>query len=153
MTETITRLRCAWKLDDSSRCAEAAKPRGKRGPIPRLCVEHTAARKRQINHNPVKPRPSRPECCRVGVCPQHQENAAVKAAWKEQDYRARVNERPENRWFLELLDNGYHVECQLPATDRGPNEGRTRPGVFHSDPFRDGSAGEWYAAYHGWART
>jgi hypothetical protein len=145
-------VRCQWKdLDTGARCADDAKPRkGNRGPRPRHCEEHTAARKRQLNHHPLNPRSSRPVCCQAGVCDQHLDNAAVKAAWRAEDYHARVNERAENRWFLELLDNGYHVECQLPATDRGPDEGRTRPGVFHPSPFRDAKASAWFEVNHGW---
>ncbi len=74
------------------------------------------------------------------------------AAWKTQDYHSRVNAREENRWFLELLDLGYHIECQFPATDRGPNEGRTRPEVFHADPFTDATADGWYEVNHAWMK-
>jgi hypothetical protein len=151
--EVTDTRRCAWKLDDGVQCPELAKARGKRGPIPRHCEEHTKARKRVINHHPVKPRASRPDCCRDGVCPQHRENAAVKAAWKTEDYNARVNERPENRWFLDLLADGYHVERQLTAADHGPDEGRTRPLVFNADPFSDDDAAGWFTAHHGWAMT
>jgi hypothetical protein len=47
---------------------------GTRGPRPKRCEEHTAARKRAISHHPVKPKAGRYECCEPDqLCFQHEQ--------------------------------------------------------------------------------
>jgi hypothetical protein len=114
VTQVSTR-QCAWKLESGSRCPEAAKPRGKRGPIPRHCPEHTRARKLAINHHPLHPRSSRPDCCRGGVCQQHKENHAVMTAWKQQDYLVKRLNDDETQFVIDLLSDGYHIDRRRSA--------------------------------------
>jgi hypothetical protein len=155
VTETITRPRCAWKLEGGSRCPEAAKPRGKRGPIPRHCPEHTAARKRQINHHPIKPRSSRPECCADGhQCPQHEQFRdeirlpVLPLSRREADWLAGQFGEAESKSL------GFHITGPAHPkywnSNGGPIEGRTRPTVFHADPFRDAAAEQWFESNDHW---
>lgn len=152
MTTTVSaHRRCAWKG-----CREAAKPRGKRGPMPRHCEDHTRARKRQINHNPVKPRTSRPSCCEDGRCPQHKQN---RAEWRIPVYPL---SRAETSWLVEQFGTaelgtlGFHITGPADPrgwnSSRGPDEGRTRPDVFNADPSGDGEAAYWLEDNGGWFR-
>jgi hypothetical protein len=156
VTGTVTMRRCAWKSANGAQCAESARPRkGNRGPEPRWCDTHTAARKRQINHHPRKPRGLRPECCTSGhLCPQHEQN---RDEWRKPLYP--LSQR-EAAWLIEQFGSaeaesiGFHVtgpgNPKGWETDRGPDEGRTKPEVFSPDPSKDGEGIEWFTGNPKW---
>jgi hypothetical protein len=161
--------RCAWVLDDSSRCPERAKAPGKRGPKPLHCQAHTIARTRAIKRSPANPRSSRPECCEGGiVCQQHRdardEERKLKGWWY---WNCTPRAEREAATLLEIMgisasekgkiNKGYSVTYGFPGdpkgwnTDAGPREGQTghewqaTPWDFdRTKPRKRGEAPEYY---------
>lgn len=147
MEVTSAHRRCATKG-----CVNDAETRrGPRGPQPRRCTACRVERKREINHRPVKSRTNRPPCCDDGhLCPQHEQ------------FRDEIRipvlpvSRQEASWLVEQLGtaDGFHITG--PANPRGwhsyrgPDEGRTRPEIFHADPYGDDGAVSWLDDNNGW---
>lgn len=161
--EVIPQRQCA-----EPGCTLPPKPRkGQRGPEPKRCEEHTAERARHMADGGSKARRPYPPCCvqwqldddpgHTGKCPQCRGNRdeSVEPAMP-------VSVR-EAEWLgANLGPEGWHIDALGPVkgwrSNRGPDEGRTRPGVHSQDPyargddkeFLDDDAARWLAGNDHW---
>jgi hypothetical protein len=155
ITESAPLRRCAEKD-----CNTPAMPRkGTRGPYPKRCAEHTEARKKQINHHPVKPKEARYECCDADhLCPQHkdQRNELREQAGKEMARESAFQ-------IFGMLDaelENAGIQIVIPGenpkywgTHYGPWEGRTSKNTRNPDPKSDSDARAFYKANPGWSKA
>jgi hypothetical protein len=137
-------------------CRSAAMTRrGTTGPHPKRCEEHTAERKRQINHHPIKPKVERSECCDPDhLCEQHEQQRD-----ELRDQAAKELARDSAFRIFGLLDAELKqagIQITLPddpkfwRTHYGPWEGRTAKEVFNRDLKADNDARAFYAADSAW---
>jgi hypothetical protein len=144
------------------RCAEkgckvpARARKGERGPEPKRCDAHAKARKRAQDNGGSDARPQYVRCCldwqragNPGLCPGHQDNR------DESRKPVLPLSRTEAEWLAGKLGLGsWHLESPGHikgwSTNRGPDEGRTRPEVYSGDPFDDDEAARWLAENDSW---
>jgi hypothetical protein len=101
---------------------------------------------------------ARPPCCpATRRCDQHDQAAIINrgyvTAWAS---GTRGGRRVD--WLYDMLGRdagdrwgrGWDAAGWLDQTDRGPDEGATRPGVIHPCPWRDDAARRWFAGHLGW---
>jgi hypothetical protein len=142
-------------------CPEPAMIRaGTRGPHPKRCALHTAERAKWMANGGSRAREPYLPCCvqyqmdddpgHTGKCPQCRGNRDES---REPVYPV---SKAEAEWLIGNLGpaDGWHIEGPGPvkgwSTNRGPDEGRTRPDVYHPDMFGDDEANEWLQEHDHW---
>ena len=149
-------------------CTSPPKPRkGQRGPEPKRCEEHTEARAKHMANGGSKARAQYRPCCvqfqldddpgHRGLCPQCRGNR------NEANQPVMPLSAREAEWLASRLGpDGWHVPAPGHIkgwnTDKGPDEGRTRPEVSHPDPyargddkeFLDDDAAQWLREHDRW---